>query len=183
MLAVSAAVDMAATLDEAKTTVAGLVGQVGLDATDRELLRCDSKVISGMLFGKTKQAELRHIRLEIAITAALLHRSLSETGWVELIGILVDNALEASASGDTIFLRAENENGMVRLTVSNPCPPVSNIELTEMFKRGWSTKADTGRGYGLFNARRLVEQHGGKIIIRNERMCGQNYLTIGALVP
>ena len=136
-----------------------------------------------MLFGKTKQAELRHIRLEIAITAALLHRSLSETGWVELIGILVDNALEASASGDTIFLRAENENGMVRLTVSNPCSPVSNIELTEMFKRGWSTKADTGRGYGLFNACRLVEQHGGKIIIRNERMCGQNYLTIGALVP
>nr|WP_326165711.1 ATP-binding protein [uncultured Oscillibacter sp.] len=183
MLAVSAAVDMAATLDEAKTAVAGLVGQVGLDATDRELLRCDSKVISGMLFGKTKQAELRHIRLEIAITAALLHRSLSETGWIELIGILVDNALEASSSGDTIFLRADNENGMVRLTVSNPCPPVSNIKLTEMFKRGWSTKADTGRGYGLFNARRLVEQHGGKIIIRNERMCGQNYLTIGALVP
>lgn len=183
MLAISAAVDMAATLDEAKSTVAGLVGQARLDVTDRELLRCDSKIISGMLFGKTRQAELRHIQLEIAITTALLHRSLSETGWVELVGILVDNALEASASDDIVFLRVENENGMVRLTVSNPCPPMSNVELTEMFRRGWSTKADTGRGYGLFNARRLVEQNRGKIIIRNERMCGQNYLTIGALIP
>jgi len=60
---------------------------------------------------------------------------------------------------------------------------LSNVEMTEMFKRGWSTKADTGRGYGLFNVRRLVEQHGGKIIIRNEKLRGQNYLTIGALIP
>lgn len=183
MLAVAAAVNMAGTLDEARGTVADLVGQAGAGATDRQLLKCDSKVISGMLFGKIKQAELRHIRLEATITTAFLHRSLSETGWVELIGILVDNALEASAPDEIVFLRAEDENGMVRLTISNPYPPLSNVEMTEMFKRGWSTKADTGRGYGLFNVRRLVEQHGGKIIIRNEKLRGQNYLTIGALIP
>ena len=55
MMAVSAAVNTADTLDEARKAVAGLTGQAGLDVTDRELLKCDSKVMSGMLFGKIKQ--------------------------------------------------------------------------------------------------------------------------------
>ena len=54
--------------------------------------------------------------------------------------------------------------------------------MTEMFRRGWSTKADQGRGYGLYNVRKMVEQHGGKIIVKNEEKNGQNYLTIGALI-
>lgn len=183
MMAVSAAVNTADTLGEAQKAVAGLTGQARLDMTDRELLKCDSKVISGMLFGKIKQAEFRHIRFDVAISGAFLHRSLSEANWVELIGILLDNALEASTPDDVIFLRAEDENGALRLTVSNPSRPMSSVELTAIFRRGWSTKAGGGRGYGLFNVRKLVEGHGGKIIIRNERMCDRNYLTIGALVP
>lgn len=183
MMAVSAAVNTADTLDEARKAVAGLTGQAGLDVTDRELLKCDSKVMSGMLFGKIKQAEFRHIRFDVTISGAFLHRSLSEADWVELTGILLDNALEASAPGDVVFVQAENENSALRLTVSNPSRPMSRVELTAMFRRGWSTKADGGRGYGLFNVRKLVERHGGKIIIRNEQMCNRNYLTIGVLVP
>jgi len=183
MMAVSAAVNTADTLEEAKNSVAVLIGEIGLNVTERELLKCDSKVISGMLFGKVKQAELRHIYFDVTIAGAFLHRSLSEVGWIELTGILLDNALEAAAPDDVVFLRAENENGALRLTVSNPCRPMSNVDLTKMFMRGWSTKADGNRGYGLFNVRKLVEQHNGKIIIRNEQMCGRNYLTIGALVP
>ena len=183
MMAVSAAVNTADTLDEARKAVAGLTGQAGLDVTDRELLKCDSKVVSGMLFGKIKQAEIGHIRFDVAISGAFLHRSFSEADWVELTGILLDNALEASAPDDVIFVRAEEENGALRLTVSNPSRPISRAELTAMFRRGWSTKAGGGRGYGLFNVRKLAERHGGKIIIRNERMRDRNYLTIGALVP
>ena len=59
---------------------------------------------------------------------------------------------------------------------------MSRTEMAQMFRRGWSTKAEHGRGYGLFNVRRMVEQHGGKIIVKNEEKNGQNYLTIGALV-
>lgn len=183
MMAVSAAVNTADTLDEARKAVASLTGQTGLDVTDRELLKCDSKIMSGMLFGKIKQAELRHIRFDVTISGAFLHRSLSEADWVELTGILLDNALEASAPDDVVFVQAENEDNALRLTVSTPSRPMSRVELTAMFRRGWSTKADGGRGYGLFNVRKLVEGHGGKIIIRNERMCDRNYLTIGALVP
>lgn len=123
MMAVSAAVNTADTLTEARSTVADLLEQTAMDATDRALLKCDSKVMSGLLFGKMKQGEMRQIRLEVSIQSGFLRRSLPEAGWVELAGILLDNALEASQPGDTVFFRTEEENGALRLTVSNPCPP------------------------------------------------------------
>lgn len=182
MMAISAAMVTSETLEEAQRKVAELAGQVSLETTDRELLKCDSKVLCGMLFGKVKQAQLHHIQLQISITGSFLHRSLSESDWVDLLGILLDNALEAASAGDLIFLQAEEEEGALCLLVSNPCPPMSRTEMAQMFRRGWSTKAERGRGYGLFNVRRMVEQHGGKIIVKNEEKNGQNYLTIGALV-
>lgn len=151
--------------------------------TDRELLKCDSKVMSGMLFGKIRQAEFRHGRVDVAISGAFLHRSLSETDWVELTAPCLDNALEASAPDDVIFVRVGDESGALCLTASTPSHPMPSIELTPLFKRSWSAKASGGRGYGLFNDRKLAERHGGKIFIRNEQMRDRNYLMIGALVP
>ena len=182
MMAISAAMMTSETLEEAKIKVAELAGQVSLEATDRELLKCDSKVLCGMLFGKVKQAQLHHIQLQISIAGSFLHRSLSESDWIDLLGILLDNALEAASANDLVFLRAAEEEGALCLLVSNPCPPMSWTEMAQMFRRGWSTKSEQGRGYGLFNVRRMVEQHGGKIIVKNEEKNGQNYLTIGALV-
>ena len=182
MMAVSAAVSTADSLEDAQRAVAALTGGIALDRVDRELLKCDSKVISGMLFGKIKQAELRHIKVEIDLSGSFLHCSLPESDWVEIIGVLLDNALEAAAPDDTIYLRLEDQDGALRFTVSNPCPPKSNTELAEMFRRGWSTKAEQGRGYGLFNVRQMVERRGGRLVVRNEDMDGRNYLTIGAII-
>ena len=182
LMAISAAMTTSETLEEAQRKVAELAGKISLEATDRELLKCDSKVLCGMLFGKVKQAQLHHIQLQISITGSFLHRSLSESDWVDLLGILLDNALEAASAGDLVFLQAEEEEGALCLLVSNPCPPMSRTEMAQMFRRGWSTKANQGRGYGLFNVRRMVEQHGGKIIVKNEEKNGNNYLTIGALI-
>lgn len=182
MMAVSAAISTADTLEGAREAVSAMVGRIALDKAERELLRCDSKVISGMLFGKIKQAELRHVQVEVSVAGSFLHRSLSENDWVEIIGVLLDNALEASEADGTVYLRVADEDGTLRLTVSNPCGPKSNVELAEMFRRGWSTKAGQGRGYGLYNVRRLVEQRNGKIITRNEEIGGENFLTIGVLI-
>ncbi len=182
MMAISAAVSAADSLEDAQRAVAVLTDGIALDRADRELLKCDSKVISGMLFGKIKQAELRHIKVEIDLSGSFLRRSLPESDWVEIIGVLLDNALEASAPDDIICLRSKDQDGALRFTVSNPCPPKSNTELAEMFRRGWSTKAERGRGYGLFNVRQMVERRGGRLVVRNEDMDGQNYLTIGAIL-
>jgi len=182
MMAVSAALATANDLEEARTGVASLLQSTKLDGIDRELLKCDSKVICGMLFGKVKQAELKHIRLNVLIAGAFLHRALPEADWVEVIGILSDNAIEASSPGDVLYAKAVEENGGLQFTVSNPHYALSNVEFVQMFRRGWTTKAAGGHGYGLFNVRSVVERCGGKIIARNETIEGIQYITVGVLI-
>ena len=182
MMAVSAALETAADLPEARALVSPLVQGMKLAPVDRELLKCDSKVMSGMLFGKIRQAELRHIQVDAVLSSPFLHRSIPEADWVETAGILLDNALEASAPGDVVYVRAEEEDGGFRFTVSNPHPALSGVEFVQMFRQGWSTKAERGRGYGLANVRQIAERHGGKIISRNDTFAGIPYITIGILV-
>lgn len=182
MMAVSAAMSTAHDLEEAKKNVSSLLQNAKLDSIDRELLKCDSKVICGMLFGKAKQAELNHIRLDVSIAGAFLHRALPEADWVEVIGVLMDNAIEASSPGDVLYAKAIEEDGGLIFTVSNPHRALSNVEFVQMFRRGWSTKTAGGHGYGLFNVRSAVERYGGKIIARNEAIEGIHYITVGVLI-
>lgn len=179
MMSVSGALATAEDLPEARARVADLIESTKLDGVDTALLKCDSKVLSGMLYGKVKQAELRHIRLEVDLSAPFLHNAIPETGWIEVAGILIDNALESSSSDDVVSVRAALEDdGAFRFTVSNPHAALSNVEFVQMFRRGWSSKGN-GHGYGLYNVRQIVEHHGGRLVTRNDVLGGMPYVTIG----
>ena len=182
MMAVAAAVSAAHDLQEAQEAVTSLLRHVRLDGADRELLKCDSKVISGLLFGKMKQAELKQVRVEVTVAGAFLRRALSEADWVELIAILLDNAIEAASPGDVLYARAIEEADSLCFSVLNPHAALTNVEFIQMFRRGWSTKGEAGHGYGLYNVRQIVERHGGKIITGNDWLNGIPYITIGVLV-
>ena len=157
MMAIEAAVASADTLEEARKEVAGLTGSIGISLNDRELLSCDSKMIAGMLFGKIK---------------------------IEAIGILLDNAIEASPKGSTIFLSSKKQGDFLELTVSNPAPPLSNTEFMALFGKGVTTKASRdGHGFGLYNILRMTERYHGKILTRNESILNENYVVFGILMP
>ncbi|WP_308588970.1 ATP-binding protein [uncultured Oscillibacter sp.] len=183
MMAVAAAVSTARDLEEAQAAVTALLAHVRLDGADKELLKCDSKVIGGLLFGKVKQAACKRVRVEVAIAGAFLRRSLPEADWAEVIAILLDNAIEAASPGDVVYARASEEAGGLRFSVWNPHGALSNMEFVQMFRRGWSTKGEGGHGYGLYNVRQIVERHGGKILTGNDQVNGVPYITIGVLVP
>lgn len=182
MMAVAAAVSTARDLQEAQEAVTALLQHVRLDGADKELLKCDSKVISGLLFGKMKQAEFKQVHVEVTIAGAFLRRVLSEADWVEVIAILLDNAIEAAAPGDVLYAKAIEEGDSLRFSVLNPHAALTNMEFIQMFRRGWSTKGEAGHGYGLYNVRQIMERHGGKIITGNDRLNGIPYITIGVLV-
>lgn len=104
---------------------------------------------------------------------------------VEILGILIDNAIEASKSGDTIFIKMNKIDDKLEVTVCNPYPQLSNTEFMELFEKGYSTK-DSGskhRGYGLYNVKLITEKCRGKIIFKNTNIDNINYLNIGVLIP
>ena len=53
-----------------------------------------------------------------------------------------------------------------------------------MFDLGYSTKSKYAntRGYGLYNLKRIVDRHKGKLITKNSTIEGKNYITIGIVI-
>ena len=185
MMAIEAAVTSADTLEEARKEVARLSREV-LESVlmIRELLSCDSKMIAGMLFGKIKQAEAANHHIELSLHGLFKKTVTPETEWIEVIGILLDNAIEASPKGSTIFLSSKKQGDFLELTVSNPAPPLSNTEFMALFGKGVTTKANRdGHGFGLYNILRMTERYHGKILTRNESILNENYVVFGVLMP
>ena len=182
MMAIEAA--SADTLEEARKEVTALTGSIGISLNDRELLSCDSKMIAGMLFGKIKQAEAANHHIELSLHGLFKKTVTPETEWIEVIGILLDNAIEASPKGSTIFLSSKKQGDFLELTVSNPAPPLSNTEFMALFGKGVTTKTNRdGHGFGLYNILRMTERYHGKILTRNESILNENYVVFGVLMP
>lgn len=184
IFAIDAAVNAAESLDEAKEAVSVLVKDVMLHPNDRELLSCDSKVIAGMLYGKVKQAELSGILISVELHGLFKKSTTPETEWIEIIGILMDNAIEASSNGDTVYLRSRSNEKSLELTVSNSSAPMSNSEFMQLFNKGVTSKEDKRtHGFGLYNLLQIVERHRGKILTRNEQVGQENYVVFGVILP
>ena len=171
-------------LEEARKEVTALTGSIGISLNDRELLSCDSKMIAGMLFGKIKQAEAANRHIELSLHGLFKKTVTPETEWIEAIGILLDNAIEASPKGSTVFLSSKKQGDFLELTVANPAPPLSNTEFMALFGKGVTTKANRdGHGFGLYNILRMTERYHGKILTRNESILNENYVVFGVLMP
>lgn len=182
LLAIEAAVTSAATLEEAQNNISKLIKGLTINPCDSELLSCDSKIIAGVIFGKMKQAEIIGIKIKPQLHTLFKKTKVPETAWVEIIGILLDNAVESSQKGDTIYLKSRQDRQYSELTISNPYPAMSNTEFMSLFGKGVTTKtAQASHGYGLYNVLCLAERYHGKVITRNEQVEQTNYVVFGVL--
>lgn len=184
LLAISSAVSTAENLEQAKEQVNQLIRGVQISGIDRELLSCDSKIIGGMLYSKIKQAEAKKIAVYTELTAQFKKSPVQEADWIEIMGILMDNAIEASNPLDVVLVRAGMSNGHISVLVSNPHEAFTNPQFVQMFRRGFTTKnnASYASGHGLANVRKIVDRYHGKIIVRNEMIENKNHVTIGVLL-
>ncbi len=182
LLAISTAVATASSLKQAKQEIMDLSRGLQFSITESSLLSCHSKIVAGLIFSKTKFAAMKNITIVSEINAPLLSCRVPEVSLVEIIGILLDNAIEASQPNDTIYFNALPTNDGLSLLVSNPFPEQTLSAFARMFQRGFSTKAiNNSRGYGLANVKEIVKRYNGKIITQNQSKQQTNYVTIGVL--
>lgn len=80
----------------------------------------------------------------------------------EALLILMRNATDAMGGQGAGALEVVSDDDRVRLAVRDEGCGISPEEMERIFTPGYTTKSG-GSGYGLFLARRLVEEHGGEL--------------------
>jgi signal transduction histidine kinase len=89
----------------------------------------------------------------------------------ELLGILVDNALQHGGPGVHVGVAARRSGG-IELVVADDGPGIPEAERTrvvERFVRGDVARSGEGTGLGLSIARWIVDAHGGRLTLEDNR--------------
>lgn len=150
------------------------------------LLSTENPLIIGFVYSKQAEAKTKEIEIEQHIKIPSKELFLPEYELVDMIGILVDNAIEALLNSPVlerkIYLAlSENEDSII-LTVANVSKQYDEDITVHFFESGYSSKGKD-RGIGLAKLKRLVEKWNGTITVSNELFKGINYLTFEIYIP
>lgn len=97
----------------------------------------------------------------------------------QVLGILLDNARKYSSETGTVWVRLIRQGNHALLSVANPGEALSKEECQNIFRRFYrADKVRTSGGYGLGLpiARRIAEEHGGKLWAESQN--GFNIFTL-----
>src|SRR5919204_694676 len=84
----------------------------------------------------------------------------------QVVTNLVSNALKYSPSGSTVMVKVTSDGSAAQLSVHDDGIGLTEDELAQLFRRGYRTEAVRhirGDGLGLYLARGLVVEHGGRM--------------------
>lgn len=125
----------------------------------------DNVIIKSLIYSKLCEAERSDIEFSFNIRNGVIEQYLNDYEISDILGNLLNNAFEAvqhrEDRGVILNIFTEGEESIVEVRNAGRTIAPENIE--KIFKKGFSTKADSGRGYGLYNIKRIVEQHNGKV--------------------
>ncbi|MBV8880636.1 MAG: heavy metal sensor histidine kinase [Planctomycetaceae bacterium] len=139
-------------------------------------IRRESLEMSGELRSLAEFYEAAAAERGVTLTAASaegLRISADRSLFQRAAGNLIDNALTHTPKGGRILLRAERDDGRVRVEVSDTGPGIAPEHLPRVFDRLYradrSRSASTGgSGLGLAIVKSIAELHGGKAEISSE---------------
>jgi len=91
--------------------------------------------------------------------------ALSDAALQEVLVIVMRNAVEAMGGCGRAAVSIARHGASVCLCVRDDGPGIAGAEIERIFEPGYTTKQG-GSGYGLYLARRLVQEAGGRIAAR-----------------
>lgn len=144
-------------------------------------LHFDNKLLAALLYNKYCLFEEHQIQLNITIHNYDYQSRANEFQIVDLTGILLDNAMEASHPHETVYVEIgmplqKNDNDVpcthhpFSITVKNPGPEATPDFIKQIFSAGYTSKTGQAsqHGLGLSYVKSLVHQCKGHIEIEND---------------
>jgi Signal transduction histidine kinase regulating citrate/malate metabolism len=133
-----------------------------------ELIYIDNIIIRSIIYRNICKAEKYNVNFEYQMENNVLDNILSYHEISNLLNNLLNNTfdevLKEECDKKNIEVKIYTLGRTSHLTVRNQIVNSNNINLNEMFTRGYTTKNTAGtRGYGLYNVQKIVSQHKGYI--------------------
>lgn len=122
------------------------------------LERLQIRELKGLLTTKIIQAQENNVRVSVEVPDEINHISLDMIDLSRVMGIILDNAIEASTEIDDPLIQIGfmKSNEAVMIIVMNKC--AKDIpKVHELFKESFSTKGPN-RGLGLSTLREIIDQ-------------------------
>ena len=144
---------------------------ISADISDLAVLQINRLIVAAFLFSKLKMAQRENKLLHIIVKNPILSTSIPEEELVEILGIMIDNMLEAYKTGSKCELTLDSKNDMIIICSINEGPILTAELQQNLFTQGYSTKCNFNegtRGYGLYNLMQIINRYEGKVYIDNE---------------
>ncbi len=112
--------------------------------------------LRGLIIQKYLKSKAKGINIDFEISSEIFIREHVLTV-VRVVGILLDNAIEASSTTTgNITCAFIDTDGTKEISVENGL--INEISLKDIFKNGYSTKGNN-RGIGLYNIKKLINKN------------------------
>jgi signal transduction histidine kinase len=119
------------------------------------------------------------VRVTASVSSLLPHIRGDRERLRQVLANLIENAIKYSPSGGAVEVRAQPDDGGVRISVADRGPGIPHDQQRLIFEK--FGRADVaggsrpGTGLGLFIARSIAEAHGGSIDVRSSPDAGSTF--------
>ncbi|WP_195948826.1 GHKL domain-containing protein [Clostridium saudiense] len=128
------------------------------------LSKVENTILKAVLLSKINQAEKNEIDCYYFIDSQLEGVPLDDSELTVVLSNLLNNAIEAASKSEkkVIEISTEYYEGKYIIEVSNSVDNLTKSMVADISKIRFSNKG-TGRGYGLYNVKNIVEKYKGKV--------------------
>jgi signal transduction histidine kinase len=134
-----------------------------------EIVQNSTKVVNNL-------AQEHSISIKNSITEAKI--DVDKLRLTQVIVNLLSNALKFTSDGGTITISSIVNGEAVEIDIGDEGPGIPDQEKERIFDRYYTTPsnhAGTGVGLGLMICKRIIEEHGGSIGVRNNQKKGSTF--------
>ena len=137
----------------------------------RLLTLVENPLIAGFLNYKVSKAQEMGITTRYHCVLQKRDMGIPEFKLIEMMGILLDNAIEELSSESiaerVLVIELMAEDNIMKFAVSNSYENNNNLDVSKIFENGYSSKGN-GRGIGLSKLKHMMKDSNGEIAVSQE---------------
>lgn len=160
------------------------------DTAAYSFLHMENQLLVGLLYCKYQDALYQNKDMQVQINMYNYKSRARDLEIVDMAGVLIDNALEATSDSEKIYITigkrlSEQTDHRFYLQIENPGPMVSEDVLKKMFSPYVTSKEDkSGHGLGLNILKNTVKKYEGMLTVTNTYPEGTEtpYMCISILI-